>query len=81
MQPFVLNRGELRQPGAQVRQQFPGGILAAVIYDDDFMGHIVQAQFEMQMLDGRADATLLIAGGDNNREQRQRARLSGRRIA
>jgi hypothetical protein len=53
------------QPG----QNLPGGIGAAVIHHHNFVRDILQAQFQMQMLDGRSNTTLFIPGGDYHGQQ------------
>ena len=59
----------------QVLQQLPGPVRAAVVHHDDLVGDALQAQLQVEMLDGRADAPLLIAGGNDDREQLERFSL------
>ena len=50
-------------------EDFPGVVGTAVIDDDDFVGNVVEAEFEVEVLDGRGDAPLLIARGDDDGEK------------
>ena len=54
-------------PGAPA--ELPGAVGAAVVHDHDLVGTSVQAQFQVQMLDGRRQRFLLIAGGNHHLER------------
>jgi hypothetical protein len=47
-------------------------IRAAIVNDNDLMRHIVAPKFQVEMLDCRCNAALLILGWDNDGEQLQR---------
>src|SRR5262249_17010851 len=68
VQTFIFDRHQLWQASLQLGQQFPRVILAAVVHDNDFVGDVVQPQFEMEVFDGRADTPLLVAGRDHDRK-------------
>ncbi len=60
---------------AQRSQNLPRPILASVVDDDDLVRNVAEAQFEVQVLDGRGDAALLVARRNDDRqlgERRQR---------
>src|SRR5207302_996767 len=46
------------------RQHIPGVIDAAVVNNNDFMGNIVKAEFDVKVLDCRRDASGFIARGN-----------------
>jgi hypothetical protein len=46
-------------------EDLPGAVSGTVVDDDDFVWDVAKIQFEVQVLDGRRDAPLLIACGDD----------------
>ena len=72
VQSFVLDGPKFRVRGAELFENGPRLVGAAVIDHDYFMGNIVQTQFEVKMLDGRGDTPFFIPRGHDHAEQRQR---------
>ena len=56
----------------QLLQNLPGPVRAAVVDHDDLVRDAVEAQLEVEVLHGRGDAALLVPGGNDDREFRQR---------
>ena len=57
---------------AEILEGLPGGIRAAVVHRDDFVWNVVQAQFDVQMLDGGGNGGLFVPAGDDYGKQLQR---------
>ena len=58
-------------------EQFPGPVGTAVIDHDDFVGYILQAQFQVEVLDRGADAAFLIPGRDDDGKELQLVLMFG----
>jgi hypothetical protein len=63
-----LDRAQIGNSLLEVEKHRPGAISAAIIYNQNFMGDIVEPQFNVQLLNSRADATFLIARRHDDRE-------------
>jgi hypothetical protein len=44
----------------------PSGVRAAIVHNNDLMGHVVPRKFEIEMFDCGCNAALLISSWDNN---------------
>ncbi len=65
----VLDRPEFRDAGADLLEQAPGGVRAAIVHDHDFVGSVLQAQFEMEVLNGDGDAAFFVPGRNYHGER------------
>ena len=75
VQPQVLHRPQLRNRGAQLLENFPGAVLAAVVDDNNFVRNIATPQLHVKMLHRDGDATFFIARRNDDRQLRQRRRI------
>ena len=57
----------------------PGGVRAAIVHDHDFVGNLLQAQFEMEVLNGGGDTAFFVAGRNHHGERAERLAGEGRR--
>src|SRR5262245_10431550 len=71
----VLNWSQSFHSLSSFGQNSPGIISAAVVNNDDFMGNIVEAEFDVKMLDRGGDASGFIARRDYDTEQLKRLLL------
>src|SRR2546426_8599900 len=72
MEPLVPYSFQLRQALLNITQHLPRLIRTAVIYHNDFMGHVIEAQFQVKVLNRRANAHLFILRGNDDRKKLQR---------
>jgi hypothetical protein len=68
---LILQRPKLRYLGPQRHKFDPGGICAAVIHDNNLVRNTLDAQFQMQVLDGGDDAAFFIARRNHDAQQLQ----------
>ena len=61
-------RGRI-QAGGFFLEDWPGAVFRAVVDDDDFMRDAAEVQFEVQVLYGGRDAVLLVACGNDHRQE------------
>ena len=69
--PGVLHRRQLRDPAAQVLENLPRRVRAAIVDDDDLVRNALQPQLEVQVLDRRRDAALLVPRRDDDGQLRR----------
>src|SRR5437773_6920100 len=75
----ILNWSQSFNSLPSFRQNIPSIIGAAVVNNNDFMGNVVKAEFDVKMLDRRGDAFGFIARGNYDTQKLERL-LLGREI-
>jgi hypothetical protein len=60
----VSHRPKIRAGGGNFLENGPGSIGAAIVDDDNFMGDFFELKFQVEMLNRRGNATLLVPRGN-----------------
>jgi len=62
-------RGRCVEAARFFLEDLPGAVGGAVVDHDDFVRDAPKIQLEVQVLDGGCDASFLVAGGDDHRQE------------
>jgi hypothetical protein len=73
----VLDWFAFRDAGVDLLEQVPRRIGAAIVDDHDFVRNLLQAQFEVKVLDGGSDAALFVPAGITTESNWSGSRGSG----
>ena len=68
VQVFNLYRNQFGKPDFDLDEPFPGPVGAAIVNDDNLVRHVMQPQFQMEMLHRGTDAAFLIARRNDHRQ-------------
>ena len=71
VQLFILDRSQRGNPLANLLENGPSAVLAAIVHHHDFVRHAVKFELQMQVLDRACDASFLVTGRYDDGEQFQ----------
>jgi hypothetical protein len=70
----VLYGPKIRASGGNLLENGESPVGAPIVDDDNFMGDFFELKFEVEMLNRRGNATLLVPCGDDDRKFLQQTR-------